>query len=385
MRQVSEAHRIVEDSTMDARRFRDHSRSETLARCRYLGWVLLMMFVLVQTAAGMVSTAGRFDGDEAVGSPLLRATADFNPETHQVTVKAYAPPAAWDFTTQIGRHSFVVYEDKVRQLVDDVEAVHTPLSIGVLLENGGRYHALNAAVAENVSRAARALLDATDPDDTVTMWTYGSGVQPLEFSGRGGPGLQRDYVSLPVPTSSESNFYDALLATLPRVQQMPGRSALLVVSSGVDSFSHADFADVLRAEAETGVPICVINIGALLRSRLLDDGSDGGQPYSTLQWQQASSRLSHLAEVSGCRSVTPSSSFELPAVYDEWLANLRLQYVVQYRSTPLGLPRTRHVTIEWGNGNGRQAALAHDARQIGHARTFAQAQYEWVQSSTHSG
>jgi len=47
---VYAAHRIVEDSTMDRRRFRHPAPSDALAAFRWLGWVMLMMFVLVQTA-----------------------------------------------------------------------------------------------------------------------------------------------------------------------------------------------------------------------------------------------------------------------------------------------------------------------------------------------
>jgi hypothetical protein len=37
---------------MDTRRFRNHPSSEALAQVRWLGWVMIMMFVLVQTATG---------------------------------------------------------------------------------------------------------------------------------------------------------------------------------------------------------------------------------------------------------------------------------------------------------------------------------------------
>ena len=107
---------------MDTRRYLNESRSRTLAQFRWLGWVMLMMFVLVQTAmrANAISQdSGTFD----------QASAIFNPETHQVIVTANVPAAEWAATADIGRHSFVVYEDNVRQLVDDVEVSHAPLSI----------------------------------------------------------------------------------------------------------------------------------------------------------------------------------------------------------------------------------------------------------------
>ena len=40
-------HRIVEDSTMDSRRFR-RFQAETLARARWWGWAMIMTAVLVQ-------------------------------------------------------------------------------------------------------------------------------------------------------------------------------------------------------------------------------------------------------------------------------------------------------------------------------------------------
>ena len=116
-----------------------------------------------------------------------------------------------------------------------------------------------------------------NPGDRVTMWTYSDSVQPLETAGDDTSGPQRTNLSLPVPPASESNFYDALLTTLPRVREIPGRKVLMVVSSGIDTFSKAGFADVLRAEREAGVPVCVIDIGPLVRSSLLDERSG---PYA---------------------------------------------------------------------------------------------------------
>lgn len=369
---------------MDTRHYRKRSQSDALARARWLAWVMVMMFVLVQTAVGATPAAERTQS-YPVGRALPQAAADFDPNTHRVTVKAPAPVSMWDATAHIGPRSLVVYEDRVRQPVEDVQLVHTPLSIGVLLEDGGRYHALNEAIAENVSRAVEELMQATEPDDHLVVWTYADGAQPLDLPARDASGLQRTYLNLPVPPSSESNFYDAVLATLPRVQEMPGRKVLLLVSSGVDSFSKARFPDVLRAVHDSGVPVCVINIGPLLRSSLLLDSSEGQPPYSTLGWERASSQLSQLAHASGCRAGTPSSPLEFPAVYDGLLANLRLQYIVHYRSTAANLPGTRQVVLAWVDGLGRRSRVAQGALQAGRSRAFAQARYELAADAVFAG
>jgi hypothetical protein len=367
---------------MDTRRFRNHPSSEALAQVRWLGWVMIMMFVLVQTATGGTALVERSEQSTSQISPYVQARADFDPQTHQVTVEANPPAAIWDSTADLRRRSFVVYEDNVRQVVNDVELVDSPLSIGVLLENGGRYHAVNEAISDNASRAARELMQAINPNDQVTIWTYGDHVQALADPTKSASGLQQGQLYLPVAPSSESNFYDALVTTLPRVQQMPGRKALIVISTGIDTFSDADYPAVLRAARATAVPICVINLGPAVRSALTVDGSDP-QPYSRLNWQQAASQLSHLAQVSGCRALTPGSSFEFPAMYDRLLPNLRLQYVIHYRSTALGLPGTRQVRIDWVEGNASpQEKLKH---LVGRTREFAQTQYELPTSAVLAG
>lgn len=342
---------------MDTRRSRHPAPSDAFAAFRWLGWVMLMMFVLVQTAQAATGQQTR---------ELSQASAQFDARTHEVTLEASAPVALWNATPDIGAHSFVVYEDNVRQSLEDVKAVDEPLSIGLLLEHGGRYHALNEALADAGSRALQELKAALNPDDKLTVWTYGDTVEPLKGSSETPTGLELTTVQVPIAPSSESNFYDAVLAVLPGVQQMPRRKVLVVVSSGIDTFSQADFPQVLRAAEDSGVPICPINIGPLLQAAVSGGDGSGDALYGHLKWQLASEQLSRLARVSGCRALTPSSSFDLPGIYDGLLANLRLKYVMRYRSTALNLPGTREVRVDWTDGSRTRTRVARtDIRSSG--------------------
>ena len=94
---------------MDTRRFRRPTPPDALAAARWLGWVTLMMFVLVQTVQS--ATAGTRPQLEATGPQpraLSQATAQFDPQTHLVTVEAPAPTTLWNATPAIGSHSFVI-------------------------------------------------------------------------------------------------------------------------------------------------------------------------------------------------------------------------------------------------------------------------------------
>jgi hypothetical protein len=66
---------------MDTRRFRKDSHSHRLAQARWLGWVMLMMFVLVQTATGAAGTGDRSKDFTAQSNPSPQASAEFDPKT----------------------------------------------------------------------------------------------------------------------------------------------------------------------------------------------------------------------------------------------------------------------------------------------------------------
>ena len=93
---------------MDTRRFRNHPSSEALAQVRWLGWVMIVMFVLVQTATGGTASGERSEQSKPQISPYVQARADFDPQTHQVTVEVNPPAAIWDSTADLGRRSFPV-------------------------------------------------------------------------------------------------------------------------------------------------------------------------------------------------------------------------------------------------------------------------------------
>jgi hypothetical protein len=78
-----------------------------LAAARWLGWVTLMMYVLVQTVQS--ATGGNRPQLDAPGTRALsQASAQFDPQTHLVTVEAPAPTMVWNATPAIGSHGFVI-------------------------------------------------------------------------------------------------------------------------------------------------------------------------------------------------------------------------------------------------------------------------------------
>jgi VWFA-related protein len=270
---------------------------------------------------------------------------------------------------------FVVYEDGLRQRNLNVAVEHTPISVGILLEYGGRYHTLNEIRGENALTAAKDFLQQIGPDDKVAIWKYASNVDQISEWSPPADSLQRTQLDLPAPPVSELNLYDAIIATLPKMQATPGRKALLLISSGIDTFSKASFADAVTEARKAGIPIYVVNLGPLIRSALFLDSSVE-DPYASLSWRRAESELVELARASGGRMFSPESSLDMTGVYDELLANLRIQYVIQYKSRDSASPgRPRTVRVELSESRSGSPPSAEIDTKRAHGRVVVEAVY----------
>jgi Ca-activated chloride channel family protein len=277
-----------------------------------------------------------------------RTEIHFEPATGVVTLKTLVQDANGYFIPNIRRENFVVYENGVRQHNATVEIEHAPVSVGLLLEYGGRYQALNKAIGEEVSRAARGFLDEMGRNDKIVVWKYADTLEEVSGFSEGLDTLESRLAALRTPPISELNFYDALTSALARMGSVTGRKALIVISSGLDTFSKASYQTALSAARQSDTPIYVINIGPPLQADISLAGAPG--PWARLDWRRAEQELQELATASGGRLYSPQSTFDLTGIYDDLMENLRVRYVITYRSTATGdLNATRTVRVELVN------------------------------------
>ena len=197
--------------------------------------------------------------------------------------------------------------------------------------------------------AADQFLDEIGNDDQVAIWTYGDNVKEICGFSRGHDAPREALFNLRAPSFSELNFYDALVETLQRmqgVQVLTGRRALLVISSGLDTFSKATYQDAVQAAEQSGVPIYAIDLVPVIRTRATL--SSNTVPYAHLDWPRAESGLQRIAQASAGRMYAPPATLELAGVYDDLMENLRVRYVITYKSTAdpdMNGPRTVRIEL----------------------------------------
>jgi Ca-activated chloride channel homolog len=269
----------------------------------------------------------------------------FDPASQVVTVKMLVQDPNGYFIPNIRRDNFAVYENGTRQHNATVEIEHAPVSLAVLMEWGGRYQALNKALADEVPQAAHQVLDELGRQDKVAIFRYGDGVDRLADFSSGHEALDGLFSGLNRPELSELNFYDGLTSTLGYMKRVNGRKAVILISSGIDTFSKAKYEDVLSAARDCGTPIYVVNLGPALHGSVGLSSNEG--PYARLDWKRAERELQEIARASGGRLYSPGSMFDLSGVYDDIMENLRVRYVITYKSgSDRDLSSARTVRVE---------------------------------------
>jgi len=270
----------------------------------------------------------------------------FDPATKMVTIKMLVQDPNGYFIPNVRRDNFAVYEDGVRQHNATVDVEHAPVSLAVLLEWGGRYQALNNARSDEVLGAARQILDELGRQDKIAIFRYGERVERLADFSAGHDTLDELFTGLGKPEFSELNFYDALVSTANFMKPVTGRKAIILISSGVDTFSKAKYEDALVAARTAGTPIYAINIAPALR-RSLELALANPGTYARIDWKRAETQLQDLAKASGGRMYCVDSTLDLPNIYDDLMENLRVRYVITYKSsTTANSDTARTIRIE---------------------------------------
>lgn len=261
------------------------------------------------------------------------------------------------------REHFVVYDEGVPVRDATVEIEHAPITLSVLVEGGGRYQQLNRILGNEIPYVGHPLLDAMGRGDKVGIFSYAGSVRTLMDFTEPGEALRDVFDHAQFSGFQESNYYDALIEVLERARQMPGRKALLAISTGIDTFSRANFGDARAAAERSGVPIYCIGLSGLVQRNMT--GTEG--PLTKIKWSRASAQQDTLAKVSGGRSYLRDPDLEITATYDDLMEHLRVRYVVTFLpSTAVGQGTTHGVRVALVTpGTGKPIAARISDQEIG--------------------
>ncbi len=108
-----------------------------------------------------------------------------------------------------------------------------------------------------------------------------------------------------------------------------GRKAIVVLASGIDTFSKITFDQTRKSLQQSGVPIYAIGLMQTIRELYDARGMMGS--IQRMDFLQADNQMRTFAKETGGQSFFPRFEGEMPAVFQTIHQALRNQYVISYQ------------------------------------------------------
>jgi VWFA-related protein len=175
------------------------------------------------------------------------------------------------FVPDLKKENFRVFEDGVPQTVTGFSEKHSPITAVLLVE----YTADTSLQQINALRASYRFTKTLRKDDWAALLLFDKELHIAVDFTQDSSALQEVLSRAYFPLSHEINLFDALNETLDRLQQVEGRKYVILMASGIDTFSKGDLDDVLkRLETVKDTMIFSIDTGKGLR-HLQEDNQMG--------------------------------------------------------------------------------------------------------------
>jgi Ca-activated chloride channel homolog len=251
------------------------------------------------------------------------------------------------FIPAIKRENFRVLEDGVPQQISEFGHGEAPLTVCMVIEFSGRYQQFWTQGWYETLQASYGFLQTLKPDDNVAVVAYDLHTTILsDFSpdkNKAMEAMQR----LRIPGFSESNIFDALTDMADRMTNIEGRKAILVIATGLDTFSKITFDQARKSLQESGVPIYSISILQIARMMAESRGMSGARDMDFLQ---ADNEMRTFAKETGGLAFFPRFLGEYPSDYRQIEEALRNEYSLAYHPTNTAKDgKFRHIKVELVN------------------------------------
>jgi VWFA-related protein len=252
------------------------------------------------------------------------------------------------FIPGLHEDNFRVFEDGSQQKITNFNVSEAPITAVLLVE----FASTNYAFMVDALNASYSFASMLKKDDWVAVVSYDMKPHILVDFTQDKRAVYGALNELRMPGFSETNLFDALYDTLDRIETIPGRKYIILVSTGVDTFSKLNLDQILKkVKASHDITIYPISIGWMMREYFESHGMAAphgmGIPVSQIDYLQADNEMQTFARLTGGRFYQPRFQAELPEDFQSILGDIRHQYTLAYHPTNQKLDGTyRKLKVE---------------------------------------
>lgn len=226
------------------------------------------------------------------------------------------------FIPNIPRASFRVLEDNIPQQVKSFTKGEAPMTVCLLIEFSNKFQWYGGQTWYQTLTAAYGFAQTLKADDYVAVIAYDMKEEILSDFTTDKRQTYEALQRLRIPGFSEANLFDALADTEDRMSKIEGRKAILLLSSGVDTFSKLTYDKARHAIQDGGVPVYAISLMQALR--IMSPRGD------SIGFLQADNQMNTFARETGGMAFFPRFYGEFPGIFAQISDSLRNQYSIGY-------------------------------------------------------
>src|SRR5712692_9682238 len=175
-----------------------------------------------------------------------------------VTLDVVATTQHGDILTGLKKENFRVLDNGVPQTITNFAPTEAPITMVVLMQFSGNAYGWFASYAKYW---ADALFPNLQPKDWVALETFDMKTRiEVDFT-QNKDEVRNAIYHLYFPGFSESNLFDAILETNERLKDVKGKKSILVLASGVDTFSKHTLDQTMKQLRGSDVTIFCVGLG----------------------------------------------------------------------------------------------------------------------------
>jgi VWFA-related protein len=226
------------------------------------------------------------------------------------------------FIPNIPRASFRVLEDNVPQQIKSFGKSTAPMTVCLLVEFSAKFQWYGSQTWYQTLSAAYGFVQTLKPDDYVALIAYDFKEEILSDFTTDKRKTYEAMQRLRIPGFSEANLFDALADTEDRMSKIEGRKAIVLLSSGIDTFSKLTYDKARKIIQDSGVPVYAI--GLMQALRIMSPRGDN------IGFLQADNQMNTFARETGGQAFFPRFYGEFPSIFGSIQDSLRNQYSIGY-------------------------------------------------------
>ena len=277
-----------------------------------------------------------------LGAPTFRT------DVTTVTVDASVIDNKGRFIPNIPAGNFRVLEDKVPQKITSFDMGEAPMTVCLVIEWSNLFQSYWSETWYQTLTASYGFLQTLKPDDYVAVVAYDMRPEILADFTTNKQEAYHAMKRLQIAAYSEANLFDALVDTAERMSEIEGRKSIVLISSGIDTFSKLNFGQTRRKLQMAGVPIYAIGLMQALREYYDSIGAMGS--LQRMDFLMADNMLKTFTKETGGMVFFPRFYGEFPSIFANISQALRNQYSIAYQPTNQAKDGTfRKIKVELVN------------------------------------